>query len=271
MVTQSPIITIMVRAAEKAGRGLTRDFGEVENLQVSRKGPADFVTAADKRAEETIFEELNKARPGYSFLMEEGGVVKGVGDAAENKWIIDPLDGTHNFMHGIPHWCVSIALESKGRVEAAVIYDPVKEETFVAERSGGAWINGRKRLRVSNRSDLESSAIAFGSAHMDGVKQGVFIRELNNISLRAPMVRRFGAAALDLAYIAAGRLDGYWERGIKPWDMAAGTLIVKEAGGFVTSIDDEQNPIYNNQIVSGNQSIHTFLRKNLRETAKKAA
>ncbi len=271
MVAQSPIITIMVRAAEKAGRSLTRDFGEVENLQVSRKGPADFVTAADKRAEEIIFEELSKARPGYSFLMEEGGVVKGSGDAAENKWIIDPLDGTHNFMHGIPHWCVSIALESKGRVEAAVIYDPCKEETFVAERSGGAWLNGRKRVRVSNNSTLESSTIAFGSAHMDGNKQRVFINELNNVSLQAPMVRRYGAAALDLAYVAAGRLDGYWERGIKPWDIAAGILIVKEAGGFVTSIDDEQNPIYNNQIVAGNQPIYNFLRKELRETAKKVA
>ena len=271
MAAQSPIIAIMMKAAEKAGRSLTRDFGEVENLQVSRKGPADFVTAADKRAEEIIFEELNKARPGYSFLMEEGGVVKGTGDAAENKWIIDPLDGTHNFMHGIPHWCVSIALESKGRVEAAVIYDPVKEETFVAERSGGAWLNGRKRLRVSSRSELDSATIAIGSPSMNGKKQHIFMSEVNHISLQAPMVRRFGAAALDLCFVAAGRLDGYWERSIKPWDIAAGYLIVKEAGGFVTSIDDEQNPIYNDQIVAGNQSIHTFLRKNLRETAKKAA
>lgn len=265
----SPILTIMIRAAEKAGRSLTRDFGEVENLQVSRKGPADFVTAADKRAEEIIHEELSKARPGYSFLMEEGGSIKG--DNEDHKWIIDPLDGTHNFMHGIPHWCVSIALETKGRVEAGVVYDPVKEETFVAERSGGAWLNGRKRLRVSGRGDLETATIGFGSAQMDGVKQKRFITELNDISLQSPMVRRMGAAALDLSYVAAGRLDGYWERGIKSWDVAAGILIVKEAGGFVTSIDDETNPVYSNQIVSGNQPIYTHLRKSLRETAKKAA
>ena len=265
----SPIVNIMIRAAEKAGRSLTRDFGEVENLQVSRKGPADFVTAADKRAEEIIYEELLKSRPGYSFLMEEGGSIKG--DNEDHKWIIDPLDGTHNFMHGIPHWCVSIALETKGRVEAGVIYDPVNEETFVAERSGGAWLNGRKRLRVSGRSDLETATIGFGSAHMDGVKQKRFITELNDVSLRSPMVRRMGAAALDLSYVAAGRLDGYWERGIKPWDVAAGILILKEAGGFATSIDDEANPVYSNQIVSGNQPIYTHLRQTLRETAKKAA
>ena len=269
MAAQSPIITIMLRAAEKAGRSLTRDFGEVENLQISRKGPADFVTAADKRAEEIIHEELLKARPDYSFLMEESGSIKGTNE--DNLWIVDPLDGTHNFMHGLPHWCVSIALESKGKLEAGVIYDPIKEETFVAERSGGAWLNGRKRLRVSNRSDLEVATIGFGSAQMDGVKQKTFITELNNVSLQSPMVRRYGAAALDLAYVAAGRLDGYWERGIKSWDVAAGILMVKEAGGFVTSIDDETNPVYSKQIVSGNQPIYTHLRKTLKETAKKAA
>jgi len=265
----SPIQSIMISAAQKAGRSLTRDFGEVENLQVSRKGPADFVTAADKRAEEIIFEELQKARPDYSFLMEEGGAVKGTNE--EKKWIIDPLDGTHNFMHGIPHWCVSIALESKGRVEAGVVYDPIKEEVFVAERSGGAWLNGRKRLRVSGRNDLEMATIAFGSAQMNGDKQRVYINELNTVSLQSPMVRRMGAAALDLSYVAAGRLDGYWERDIKPWDLAAGVLIVKEAGGFANSIDSEENPIYNNQIVAGNQVVYNHLRKTLRETAKKAA
>ncbi len=269
MANLSPILNIMIKAAEKAGRSLTRDFGEVENLQVSRKGPANFVTAADKRAEEIIFEELKKARPDYSFLMEESGVVKGANE--ENIWIIDPLDGTHNFMHGIPHWCVSIALESKGRIEAGVVYDPIKEETFVAERNGGAWLNNRKRLRVSSRNDLESSTIAFGSANINAEKQHRFITELNDVSIQAPMVRRMGAAALDLSYVAAGRLDGYWERDIQPWDLAAGVLILKESGGFATSIDDETNPIYNNQIVSGNQAIYTHLRKILRETAKKAA
>ncbi|HPD82433.1 MAG: inositol monophosphatase family protein [Alphaproteobacteria bacterium] len=261
MAALSPIMTVMVRAAEKAGRNLTRDFGEVENLQVSRKGPADFVTAADKRAEEIIFEELKKARPDYSFLMEESGEVKG--NDGENRWIIDPLDGTHNFMHGLPHWCVSIALESKGRIEAGVIYDPIKEEVFRAERSGGAFVNGT-RMRVSGRNQLESATIGFGSAYLDKAKQAKFMAELNAVSSVAPMVRRFGAAALDLSYVAAGRLDGFWERGLKPWDAAAGVLMVKESGGFVSSIDNEDNVVYSQNLVSGNQSVYSDLRKILK-------
>ena len=254
----SPLMNIMIRAAEKAGRSLTRDFGEVENLQVSRKGPGDFVTAADKRAEEIIFEELKKARPSYSFLMEESGAVKG--DDADNVWIIDPLDGTHNFMHGIPHWCVSIALESKGRVEAGIIYDPIKEEIFRAERSGGAFMQG-KRLRVSGRKDLESSVVCIGSANLDPVKQKKYITEVNAVSSVAPMIRRSGSAALDLCYVAAGRYDAYWERGIKPWDVAAGILIVRESGGFVSSVDNDDNPVHSHNIVAGNQEIYTQTRK----------
>lgn len=264
----SPLMTIMIRAAEKAGRALTRDFGEVENLQVSRKGPADFVTAADKRAEEIIFEELKKARPDYSFLMEEGGVVKGKNE--DNIWIIDPLDGTHNFMHGLPHWCVSIALESKGRIEAGVVYDPIKEEIFRAERSSGAFA-GRQRLRVSGRKDLESATIAHGTAYLDPVKQQQFMRELNAVSSVAPMVRRFGAAALDLCYVAAGRLDGYWERGLKPWDAAAGYLILKESGGFVTSIDDQKDPVYSGNLVAGNDAIYNATKKILKDCNKSKA
>ncbi len=255
----------MIKAAEKAGRSLIRDFGEVEQLQVSRKGPGDFVTAADKRAEEIIFEELKAARPSYSFLMEESGSVEGTD--SDNKWIIDPLDGTHNFMHGIPHWCVSIALETKGRVEAAVVYDPVKDEMFRAERSNGSYV-GRKRLRVSDRRDLEIATIAYGGAQLDPVKQAVYMRELNAVSSKAPMARRFGAAALDLCYVGAGRFDGYWERGVHSWDVAAGILILKEAGGFVTSIDNQDNPVYSRNLVSGNNSIHDTVKKILRETAK---
>lgn len=267
MPATSPLMNIMIRAAEKAGRSLTRDFGEVENLQVSRKGPADFVTAADKRAEEIIFEELKKARPDYSFLMEESGEVKG--KDTDNVWIIDPLDGTHNFMHGLPHWCVSIALESKGRIEAGIVYDPVKEEIFRAERSGGAFVNG-KRLRVSNNNSLERATIAVGYAEPNTEKHKQFIKEVNSVSMVAPMIRRFGAAALDLCYVAAGRLDGYWERGLQPWDAAAGYLIVKESGGFVTSIDNEDNPVYSRNLVAGNQNIYTEVRKILRETTKSA-
>jgi myo-inositol-1(or 4)-monophosphatase len=261
MAAVSPIVSIMIRAAEKAGRSLTRDFGEVENLQVSRKGPADFVTAADKRAEEIIFEELKKARPDYSFLMEESGETKG--NDTENRWIVDPLDGTHNFMHGIPHWCVSIALESKGRVEAGVIYDPIKEEIFRAERSGGAFVNGT-RCRVSGRNQLESAIISTGYGWPTKEKHDKFIKELSAVITVSPMIRRMGAAALDLSYVAAGRMDGYWERGLKPWDVAAGQLIVKEAGGFVSSIDDESNPIYSRNVVSGNQSVYNDLKKILR-------
>ncbi len=261
----SPIMNVMMRAAEKAGRGLTRDFNEVENLQVSRKGPADFVTAADKRAEEVIFEELKKARPDYSFLMEEAGEVKG--SDTENRWIIDPLDGTHNYMHGIPHWCVSIALESKGKIEAAIVYDPIKEEMFRAERSSGAFLGRYKRLRVSSRNDLESAVVAFGTPVFDPIRQEQFLKELTAVSTKMPMIRRYGAAALDLCYVAAGRMDGYWERNLKPWDCAAGYLIVKEAGGFVNSIKNDDNPIYSKNLVSGNNDIYTLLRKTLKDVS----
>ena len=266
MAVMSPIMNVMMRAAEKAGRNATRDFNEVENLQVSRKGPADFVTAADKRAEEILYEELKKARPDYSFLMEESGETKG--SDTENRWIIDPIDGTHNYMHGIPHWCISIALESKGKIEAGLVYDPIKEEMFRAERSSGAFLGRYKRLRVSNRSDHESAIVAFGTPSMIPERQTQFLKELNTVSTKMPMIRRYGAAALDLCYVAAGRIDGYWERNLKPWDCAAGNLIVKEAGGFVTSIENEDNPTYSKNLVAGNGDIHASLRKTLKEISK---
>ncbi|MCI5060456.1 MAG: inositol monophosphatase [Alphaproteobacteria bacterium] len=262
----SPIMNVMIRAAEKAARSLVRDFGEVEHLQVSRKGPGDFVTAADKRSEEIIFEELKKARPDYSFLMEESGKVSG--QDQDNIWIIDPLDGTHNFMHGVPHWCISIALESKGRIEAGLVYDPVKDEMFRAERSGGAFMK-RQRLRVSGRTDLESAFIAIGSIPLphSAKNQESFMAELNAVSAKAQMTRRFGAAALDLCYVASGRFDGYFERGLKPWDTAAGSLIVKEAGGFVSGIDAKSDPIYNKNILAGNQAIHKELQTILKSVS----
>ncbi len=265
MPPTSPLMNIMIRAAEKAARSLVRDFGEVEQLQVSRKGPADFVTAADKRSEEIIFEELKKVRPDFSFMMEESGEIKG--KDTDNVWIIDPLDGTHNFMHGIPHWCISIALESKGRVDAGLVYDPVKDEMFCAERSGGAFVRG-KRMRVSGRTSLESAVIAFGSAQLDKDKQGIYLSEVKAVSSIAPMVRRFGVAALDLCYVAAGRVEGYWERDIHPWDVAAGVLMVKEAGGFVTSIDNQDNPVHSGNIIAGNQSVYSDIRKLVRKSVK---
>ncbi|MEM9469253.1 MAG: inositol monophosphatase family protein [Pseudomonadota bacterium] len=267
MVALSPIMNIMIKAAEKAGRNLARDFGEVENLQVSRKGPADFVTAADKRAEEIIYEELKKARPSYSFLMEESGSVKG--DDADYLWIIDPLDGTHNFMHGIPHWCVSIGLEVKGRMEAGVVYDPIKDELFRAERSGGAFMRN-KRLRVSNRDNFEISCVTFGGG-IDDKNSEYFSKELLKIIQIVPHLRRSGSAALDLAYVAAGRYDGFWARGLQSWDNAAGCLILKEAGGFVSSIDNNDNPIYSRNLVAGNQSIYNDLKKALESLKAKAA
>lgn len=257
----SPIMTMMIRAAEKAAKGLLRDFNEVENLQISRKGPADFVTAADKRSEKVIFEELQKARPDYSFMMEESGEVKG--NDPDYVWIIDPLDGTHNFMHGIPHWAISIALERKGEIVAGLVYDCAKDEMFTAEKGGGAFIHRNKRLRVSGRRDLESAIINYGQPIADGTNREQFYKEVSAVS-RYAMVRRFGAAALDMCYVAAGRIDAYWETGIKPWDVAAGYIIVKEAGGLVSSIHKNENPVHSGNILVGNQTIHGDLRKILK-------
>ncbi len=254
-------MTVMVRAAEKAARGLLRDFNEVENLQVSRKGPADFVTAADKRSEKVIYEELLKARPDFSFMMEETGQVKG--NDPDHVWIIDPLDGTHNFMHGVPHWSISIALERKGEVIAGLVYDCTKDEMFMAEKGGGAFLRNR-RLRVSGRNDLESSMINYGQPVQNAEAKDLFYKELRAVQ-NVAMVRRFASAALDMCYVAAGRIDGYWERGIKPWDVAAGCLLVKEAGGTVTSIETDDNPVYSGNLVTGNPQVHRDIRKILKD------
>ena len=260
MAAQSPIMTLMVRAAEKASRNLLRDFNEVEQLQVSRKGPGDFVTAADKRAEEIIFGELQKAKPDWSFMMEEGGKVKG--NDPDHVWIIDPLDGTHNFMHGVPHWSISIALERKGEIIAGVVYDCAKDEMFTAEKGGGAWLRNR-RLRVSGRNSLESCMVNYGQPKPNKEARALFYKEVEAVQSVA-MVRRFASAALDMAYVAAGRIDAYWERGINPWDVAAGYLLVKEAGGFATSIENDDNPIYSGNLVAGNPQVHSDIRKLLK-------
>ena len=260
MAAQSPIMTMMVRAAEKASRTLLRDFNEVEQLQVSRKGPGDFVTAADKRAEEIIFTELQKAKPGWSFMMEEGGKVKG--EDPDHVWIIDPLDGTHNFMHGIPHWSISIALEQKGTVVAGIVYDCTKDEMFRAEKGTGAWLRN-KRLRVSGRNNLEQCMVNYGQPVKNKEAIDLFYKELRAVQ-DVTMVRRMASAALDMSYVAAGRIDAYWERGIKPWDVAAGYLIVKEAGGFVTSIENDDNPIHSGNLVAGNPQVHSDIRKILK-------
>ena len=265
MAAQSPDLNVMIKAAEKAARSLIRDFGEVEQLQVSQKGPGDFVSAADRRAEEIIYEELSQARPNYGFLMEESGVKN---PKAERRYIIDPLDGTTNFLHGIPHWAISIALEDvrdgKGEVIAALVYDPVKDEMFTAEKGQGAFMR-RKRLRVSGRRDLMMATIACGAPRRALEKQQRFLNEYQAVLNVAPGIRRFGAAALDLAYVAAGRYEAFWERDLKAWDVAAGILIVKEAGGFAKDIDKESlNPLDTGNILAANGDIYPQLKKVLK-------
>jgi len=254
----SPNINIMLRAAEKAARSLVRDFGEVEQLQVSRKGPGDFVSAADLRAEEIIFTELSKARPNFGFLMEERGEVKSA--ESSSRWIVDPLDGTTNFLHGLPHWCISIALEENGEIIAGIIYDPIKDEMFRAEKGNGAFMRN-KRLRVSGRTHLEGALIVTGAPQRATASRDLFAREYKAMQDQIPGMRRFGAAALDLAYVAAGRFEGFWERDIHPWDMAAGFIIMKEAGGRVSQISGKDNPVFNNNILAANAALYDDMRK----------
>lgn len=256
------LMNVMLRASEKAARSLLRDFNEVENLQVSAKGPGDFVSAADRRAEEIIFGELKKARPDYSFLMEESGAVEGTDP--EYRWLIDPLDGTTNFLHGLPHWAISIALEHKGEIVAGLIHDPVKDEIFHAEKGTGAFMR-RRRLRVSGRQDLMLATIATGAPRRSVESRTQFMREYSAIISVAPGLRRFGAAALDLAYVAAGRYEGFWERNLKPWDIAAGLLIVKEAGGFVSDLDSTSaNPVETGNILAANDRLFDSMSKILK-------
>jgi myo-inositol-1(or 4)-monophosphatase len=261
----SPNINIMMRAAEKAAKSLLRDFGEVEQLQVSKKGPGDFVSAADHRAEEIIHAELSRARPEYGFLMEEQGQIEG--QNPDCKWIIDPLDGTSNFLHGIPHWCISIALEENNKVIAGIVYAPVVDEMYRAERGNGAFIRN-KRLRVSGRMSLDRAMIATGAPKRAQDDQDIFIREYEAVQSLAPGIRRFGAAALDIAYVAAGRCEAFWERNLNPWDIAAGDIILREAGGRISDIDTEQNPIYTGNVLAANAEIYDEIRKTLKNANK---
>lgn len=257
----SPHINVMLRAAEKAAKSLIRDFGEVEQLQVSRKGPGDFVSNADHRAEEIIYTELSKARPGYDFLMEERGEVKnGTGAAGASRWIVDPLDGTANFLHGLPHWCISIALEENGEITAGIVFDPVKDEVFRAEKGNGAFMRN-KRLRVSGRTDPDAAMVVTGAPLRAVASRALFMRECTAMQDRGVSLRRFGAAALDLAYVAAGRYEAFWERDLHPWDMAAGVLIVKEAGGRVSQISGKDDPVFNRNILAANAALYDEMKK----------
>ncbi len=257
MALTSPTMTVMTAAVRKASRKLSRDFGEVENLQVSKKGPADFVTAADLAAEKVLREELERARPGYSFLLEEGGVIKGTD--ATHRWIIDPLDGTTNFMHAIPHFAISVALERNGVIVAGVVYNPVTNELYTAERGRGAYINDR-RLRVSSRTNLTECLFATGLPFHGKAHHESTLSEVGAVMTMAAGVRRFGAASLDLAYVAAGRFDGYWERDLAPWDIAAGILLVREAGGMVSDFVGRDNSLKSGEILATNGVVHDRFR-----------
>ena len=259
MPLNSPVINVMVTAARKAARKLARDFGEVENLQVSRKGPGDFVSAADLRAEKIIFEELSKARPGYGFLMEESGTVEGPDKT--HRWIIDPLDGTTNFLHGLPHWAISIALEHKGQIVAGVVYDAAKDEMFYAEKGKGAWLNDSNRLRVSGRSRMIECIFATGVPFGTKRTLPATLQDLARLMPECAGVRRWGSAALDLAYVAAGRYDGFWERELQIWDIAAGYLIAQEAGALVGAIHDGIEPLEKGEVLVANGEIYTRFRK----------
>ncbi|TGT78620.1 inositol monophosphatase [bacterium M00.F.Ca.ET.159.01.1.1] len=261
-MARSALLNVMVQAAMKAGRSLSRDFGEVQNLQVSMKGPGDYVSQADRKAEEIVFAELSKARPGYAFLMEERGAVKG--EDAQHRWLVDPLDGTTNFLHGIPLFSVSIALERQGQVVAGVVYNPAMDELYTAERGGGAFMNDR-RLRVAGRSKLTDAVIGCGVPHLGRGQHGNFLIELRNVMAEVSGVRRLGSAALDLAYVAAGRMDGFWETGLSSWDIAAGTLLVREAGGFVSDMSGGQDMLDKGEVCAGNEIIQRALLKTVKK------
>ncbi|WP_375414460.1 inositol monophosphatase family protein [uncultured Bradyrhizobium sp.] len=257
----SALINVMVKAARRAGRSLKRDLGEVEHLQVSLKGPANFVTAADKRAEEMLYTDLSKARPGYGFIGEEGGSREGADKS--HTWIVDPLDGTTNFLHGIPQFAISIGLQREGVIIAGLIYNPANDELYIAERGKGAFLNDQ-RIRVAGRRQMESSVVACGMPHIGRGDLELSRAEMTAIQAKVAGLRRFGAASLDMAFVAAGRLDGYWERNLQPWDMAAGQIIIREAGGVVSGIAGDDDCLKTGTVVCGNEYVHGELVKMLK-------
>jgi len=258
---QSALLNVMVKAARRAGRSLKRDLGEIENLQVSLKGPANFVSLADRRAEEMLYEDLAKARPGYGFIGEEGGRREGADKS--HTWIVDPLDGTTNFLHGIPQFAISIALSREGTIIAGVIYNPANDELYAAERGKGAFLNDQ-RIRVAGRRKLSECVIACGLPHIGRGDLELSRQEMAEIQNRVAGLRRFGAACLDMAFVASGRLDGYWERNLQAWDMAAGQIIVREAGGIVSGIAGNDDALVTRNVVCGNEFVHAELVKILK-------
>ncbi|MDP4034244.1 MAG: inositol monophosphatase family protein, partial [Pseudorhodobacter sp.] len=252
-------LNLMIKAARRAGRSLVKDFREVENLQVSTKGPGDFVTKADREAERMIREDLMGGRPTYGWLGEETGAAAGADPT--RRWIVDPLDGTTNFLHGMPHWAVSIGLEHKGEIVSAVVYDAAKDEMFWAEKGSGAWLHDSRRIRVSGRRTMSEAVFATGVPFGAKKTLPATLQDLARLMPACAGVRRWGAASLDLAYVAAGRYDGYWERELAPWDVAGGILLVKEAGGMVTGIRDTQDPLEDGSLIAGNEGLFEAFRK----------
>jgi myo-inositol-1(or 4)-monophosphatase len=267
MAVRSPVVNVMAAAALKAARALNRDFGEVEQLQVSIKGPSDFVSTADLRAERTLKTELLRARPGYALLFEEGGATEGTDP--HHRWIVDPLDGTTNFLHGIPHFAISIALERDGEIVAGIVYEPTRDEMFWAEKGIGAYLNDR-RLRVSARRQLGEALIGTGLPFRGHGDHPNYVATLSRVMAATSGVRRFGAAALDLAYVAAGRYDGFWEFGLAPWDIAAGLLLVKEAGGFVSDLAGGQTMMASGDVLAANGHLHLPLAALIKEALRAA-
>lgn len=264
-MARTALLNVMVNAVLKAGRGLARDFGEVENLQVSLKGPGDFVSAADHRADQILIAELTRARPAFGFLTEESGEIAGSDGA--HRWIIDPLDGTMNFLHGIPIFAISVALEREGAVVAGVVYNPVLNELYAAEKGSGAFLNDR-RLRVARRSKLEDCVIATAMPQLDRLGQDEYLAELRAALARVAGVRRTGSAAIDLAWVASGRFDGLWQHNLKPWDMAAAMLFVREAGGYVSDAAGGDASFATGTVVAGNEAIHRQLLALLSDAKK---
>jgi myo-inositol-1(or 4)-monophosphatase len=254
-------LNLMIKAARKAGRSLVKDFREVENLQVSAKGPGDFVSRADREAERIIKGELLGGRPTYGWLGEETGSQEG--QDPTRRWIVDPLDGTTNFLHGMPHWAVSIALEHKGEIVSAVVYDAAKDELFWAEKGAGTWMNDR-RLRVSGRRHMHEAVFATGIPFGAKSTLPAMIQDLARLMPATAGVRRWGAASLDLAYVAGGRFDGYWERELQLWDIAAGSLLVREAGGFLSAIRDGDDPLEKGAIICANEALFEPFRSIIR-------
>jgi myo-inositol-1(or 4)-monophosphatase len=265
VTTPSPLLKVMQDAVRRASRGLVRDFGEVTELQVSKKGAADYVTAADLKAEQVLIDELTKARPGYGFLAEERGLIEGTDKT--HTWIIDPLDGTTNFLHAIPHFAINVALERDGAVVAAVTFNPISQDMFWAEKGKGAFLNQERRLRVAARRTLSEAMLATGIPFQGRPGHARFLKELHQMMPHVSGVRRFGAAALDMAWVAAGRYDGYWERDLNPWDLAAGQLLVTEAGGQVSEIDGGDANPRSTTMVASNLDLHRQIVERLKAAA----